>query len=79
MTNQRKSVEEHDYEIKLAKCKEFLTIKELMLISSLSKSSIWRFIRKGTLQPRQLVKRGKILFHKSEIENFMSVRRSDNG
>ena len=59
------------YRIELAKCKDYLDIKDVSLLTGYSLSTLRRRISEGRLKCTQSIKRGKLLFLKGDIEQFL--------
>jgi predicted DNA-binding transcriptional regulator AlpA len=60
--------------LELAQLKEYLDMKDVILMSGFSQTTIRRKIDEGILKPLQQVRHGKLLFKKSNIERWL-----DNG
>ena len=54
-------------QLQLAKCKEFLDVRDVMMYSGYSSSTIFRRVKEGRLNADQNVPRCKLLFSKSQI------------
>ena len=57
--------------LELAKTKEYLTISDVQLLSGYSPSTIRRRIDEGKLKAFQNVPNGKLLFKKSNIQEWL--------
>ena len=65
----------------LAKCKDYLDINDVSLLTGYSVSTLRRRISEGRLKCTQSIKRGKLLFLKDDIERFLgfiSINESNN-
>jgi len=61
-------------ELKLAQLKEYLDMKDVILMSGFSQTHLRLKIKEGKLKPIQHVPRGKLLFKSADIKRFI-----DNG
>ena len=57
--------------LELVKQKEYLDVNDVVLISNLSRSTIFRRISQGILKPFQDVPKGKLLFSKKAVKNWI--------
>ena len=58
-------------QIELAKTKSYLDIMDVSLISNLSLATIRRSVDEGKLKAIQNVPKGKLLFKKSSVEQWL--------
>ena len=59
------------YELEKTKLKDLLTLKDLVLISSYSESTIRRAISIGSLKAMQHKKNSKLMFTKESVMNWL--------
>jgi len=57
--------------LKIAQEKEYLDVKDVMMYSGYSMSTIHRRISDGILKPYQHIKGGKLLFSKEAIKHWL--------
>ena len=62
---------EESLRIELAQVKKYINMKELMMLTSYSKTSLRRKISEGKLKPIQDVPNGKLLFKSSDVKRWI--------
>ena len=58
--------------LQLAQTRDYLSFRDVMILTNLSSSTLHRRIKSKSLHPIQHVKGGKLLFKKESIMKFMN-------